>query len=202
MNMKRLVTVAVIVTIVVGGLLVALNFSGAEPTGTSICPKDQSFPTANGEVRVGEKAPDIVICTKEGKLVRLSEYRGKPVFVNFWASWCPYCRVEMPSMETVYQQYRGRMYMLAIDVQDNEADARAFFIEEYNFSYTLLFDTYNNANDTYRVRSLPQSLLISSDGTIQAIIIGAREWTTEGCTALIDKFVSGKEIERKMIRGC
>ena len=202
MNMKRLVIVAVVVTIVVGGLGAVLNFSGGEPSGSSICPKDQVFPSENSSIRIGESAPEFIVCTADGKLIKLSDYRGKPAFVNFWASWCPACRVEMPSMEKIHQTYRGRMYMLAVNVQDNEASARAFFSEEHNFSYTLLIDAYNNANDTYRVRGIPQTFLVSSDGIIQGIIIGARDWMSSGCVSLMDVFASGKEVTRAMIRGC
>ena len=202
MNMKRLIIVAVVVTIVVGGLAIVLNFSGDDPSGTSICPKDQVFPPGNSSIRIGELAPEFIVCTADGNLIKLSDYRGKPAFVNFWASWCPACRVEMPSMEETYLAYRGRMYMLAVDVQDNEVDARAFFIDEYKFSYTLLLDTYKNANDIYRIRSIPQTFLIGADGTIQGIIIGARDWMSLGCVSLMDVFASGKEVTRAMIRGC
>jgi len=72
MNMKRLVIVAVVVTIVVGGLVTVLNFSGGEPSGTSICPKDQVFPSENSSIRIGESAPEFIVCTADGKLIKLS----------------------------------------------------------------------------------------------------------------------------------
>ncbi len=199
--MKRF-AIVVAIAVIVGGFLVTLNFSGSEPSGTTLCAEDGVYPPENVSIRMGGKAPEFSVCTAAGKLVQLSDYRGRPTFVNFWASWCPACRVEMPSMEELYQTYRGSIYMLAVSVQDNEADARAFFLEEHVFSYTLLLDAYGNANETYRIRSIPQTFLVGADGTIQGIIVGARDWMSAGCVSLVDAFASGKEITRALIRGC
>ena len=105
-------------------------------------------------------------------------------------------------MEEIYQKDRGRISMLAVAVLDSEQNSRNFFEVEYAFSYSYFFDKYEDAVNVYGIASVPQSFLIAPDGTISAIMLGSRLWTTPGCVNLLEAFVSGQEITRMLVRGC
>lgn len=207
--MKRLFVAAIVIAIVGASFVWNLyNNNNSEPTSSTPCPVNRPDielrgDTASGSaVKIGAVAPDILICNKEGNVMRLSDFRGRYVFLNLWASWCPPCREEMPSMEKISQKYRDSISMLAVAVLDNEQDSRNFFEVEYAFSYSYFFDKYEDAVNVYGIASVPQTFLIASDGTISAIILGARLWTTPGCVDLLDAFASGQEVTRMLIRGC
>ena len=122
----------------------------------------------------GFLAPDFSLKTINGEEVTLSDFHGQPILVNFWASWCPPCRAEMPSMENVYQEYQDQGFVvLAINVthQDVLNDA-VYFVEEQGFTYPILLDERGIASQEYQLRSLPTSFFIDREGIIQQIVLG------------------------------
>ncbi len=108
--------------------------------------------------------------------LRLSEFRGTVRLVNFWATWCPPCKEEMPSMERLYRRYRDKGFMiLAISIDTNTA-AVAPFVRRFKLTFPIGLDpTLVVAND-YTVRALPSSFLIDRTGTIVAVALGPRHW--------------------------
>ena len=125
--------------------------------------------------QTGFMAPDFTLETMSGTQMSLSDFRGQPVLVNFWASWCPPCRSEMPGMEKVYQELQDQGFVvLAINVahQDTPSDA-AYFVETQGFSFPILLDKEGFASQQYQLRSLPTSFIIDKDGIIQHINLGA-----------------------------
>lgn len=194
------VIAGIVAVFLVGGLFLSNKSVEASP-----CPATRPDVVLNqGEahVWVGSQAPDFFSCNQQGGLVKLSDYAGQHVFLNFWASWCEPCRYEMPSMQKVHEQYGGRLTMLALDVLDDEASARHFFEKEYAFTYTFLFDKYNDGARTYYIISVPQTFLISPDGKIAAIILGARNWESAGCMKLLDAFINDQKLARSLVNGC
>lgn len=124
--------------------------------------------------QVGFLAPDVSVATDSGDEVTLSSFRGHPILLNVWASWCPPCRAEMPAMEKVYQEYKDQGFLvLAVNstIQDSPEDAKAFYTE-LGLSFDLLYDYHGYATQAYQVRSLPTSYFISPDGIIREIVIG------------------------------
>ncbi len=124
--------------------------------------------------QVGFLAPDVSVTTDSGDEVTLISFRGHPILLNVWASWCPPCRAEMPAMEKVYQEYKDQGFLvLAVNstIQDSPEDAKSFYTE-LGLSFDLLYDYYGNATQAYQVRSLPTSFFISPDGIIREIVIG------------------------------
>lgn len=122
----------------------------------------------------GFLAPNFTLETLEGETVSLSDFEGQAVMINFWASWCPPCRAEMPSMENVYQKYQNQGFViLAINAthQDTVSGA-ANFVAEEGFSYPILMDTKDSVSQLYQLRSLPTSLFVGKDGLIQEIVYG------------------------------
>ncbi len=124
--------------------------------------------------RRGFLAPDLALEDSNGQLVRLSDLRGRPVLVNFWASWCPPCQAEMPALQRVYDDYGEQGYViLAVNTtfQDSEAEALAF-IEERGLTFPVLWDWDGDAARRYEVRSMPTSFFIDADGIIRDVVIG------------------------------
>lgn len=115
---------------------------------------------------VAEPAPAIRGRTLDGETVSLSDYRGKIVVVNLWASWCGPCRREQPELERVWRDFKGKaVQFLGIDVRDEAAGARAFR-DEFGVTYPSLFDPSSEIAAKFKIQVLPSTLLIDSNGKI------------------------------------
>ncbi len=142
-------------------------------------PLDQSSrarqPTPTAETAFQE-APDFSLPTLDGDTITLSELRGYPVVLNFWASWCPPCRLEMPALVEAYETYReDRLMILGMNMtyQDTVDDAREF-VETYDVTYpTLLDNTGDVSRDRYRIMGVPTSIFINREGYIVRTHLGA-----------------------------
>jgi len=123
-----------------------------------------------GGLKIGVKAPDFELKSLEGESVKLSDYEGKKVILNFWATWCPPCREEMPDMEKFSQGMGDDVVILAVNI-DPENDVQAF-ANEYGISFTILLDSQsskNPVNDLYQVLSIPTTYFIDSKGVIRDV---------------------------------
>ena len=106
----------------------------------------------------------------------LSDYKGKVVFLNFWATWCPPCREEMPAMEKLYQRFKNEgLVFLAVDIQEGRKEVEAF-IKERGFSFPVALDEKGEAAGLYGIRSIPTTFIVDKDGNIIAAAIGGRQW--------------------------
>lgn len=122
----------------------------------------------------GFQAPDFVLSTLDGDVITLSELRGKTVLVNFWATWCPPCRSEMPAMEQVYSDYgRDGFVILAVNntQQDRKDDVETFVFQQ-RLTFPVLLDSTGEVSAQYQVNSMPTSFFIDREGIIQEIVIG------------------------------
>ena len=124
--------------------------------------------------QVGSIAPDFELRDiNTGQMVKLTELRGRPVWINFWASWCPPCAEEMPEMQKLYDQYRhSDLALLGVDVQESETAVRSFTTSR-NFDWTFLLDADGSVVDRYMVGGLPTHFFIDKTGTVRAIYTGA-----------------------------
>jgi peroxiredoxin len=130
-------------------------------------------------VLVGDTAPNFTFPGLDGKKVSLTDYRGKVVFLNIWATWCPPCRKEMPSMEKLYQQLKGEDFeILAVSVDTAGATVVGPFMNELHLSFPALLDTRGTAQNLYGTTGLPESFIIGRKGIIEKIIIGPTDWST------------------------
>jgi peroxiredoxin len=121
---------------------------------------------------VGAQAPDFTLANIAGEQVSLSDARGGPVLINFWATWCGPCRVEMPLIEARYQAHKAAgLRVYAVDF-DEPQDIVADFARAFNLSFDVLLDPGGTVNDLYRVQAYPTSYFVGSDGRIQVVHIG------------------------------
>lgn len=114
-------------------------------------------------------APNFTIYDSNGNKVRLSDYAGKPIILNFWASWCVPCKKEMPDFNKKYLQYGDQIQFLMIDFakDDKIEDAKAY-VSEMGFAFPIYFDTYGDASYTYGVDAFPTTVFIDADGYVVA----------------------------------
>ncbi len=167
-------------------LLLALPVSGASAAGG----RPGSEPASG--VRVGSQAPDLTLRTLDGQTVKLSDYRGKVVMLNFWATWCPPCRAEMPSMERLYKLMAGEDFvMLALNVEENGGQTVKAFLKSSPHTFPVLLDEDAKAQNTYRVFRFPETFIISREGVIMNHILGAREWDEESTVQYLKFLVKG-----------
>lgn len=126
---------------------------------------------------VGHPAPDFTLQTAVGQTIALSEIvdeagaLGQPVVLNFWASWCAPCRVEMPSLQQASIKYNGRVAFIGINQGEDFATITDFG-NEYNVTYPLLMDPDNRVNRLYEVSSLPTTFFVDQNGIVREVIIG------------------------------
>ncbi|SHF54051.1 redoxin domain-containing protein [Ornithinibacillus halophilus] len=120
-------------------------------------------------IKVGETAPDFELTTLEGENVKLSDFHGKKVFLNFWATWCPPCKKEMPEMQEFHEEYSDEVVIIALNATDSEKNEGvvADFIEEYDYTFPVLLDPEMKVVDEYMAISLPTTYFIGTDGVIQ-----------------------------------
>ncbi len=143
--------------------------SGQEDSGTIGLKGSELAPAPE----IGRLAPDFTLIDLKGNEVTLSDFRGKTVFINFWATWCPACRAEMPEIEAVYQEYKDNgVVVIGVDILEPEDVVRQF-VEQGGYSWTFVLDATGAVSDDYRIVAIPTSFFIDREGIIQAVNIGA-----------------------------
>lgn len=121
------------------------------------------------------KAIDFEVLNREGKVVKLSDFYGKPIVVNFWATWCGPCKVELPDFEEAYRTYGDEVEFLMVNLTDGYSDTVSSvekFVKDNDYDFPVYFDTQYSASDAYGVYSIPQTVFIDKDANIVASYIG------------------------------
>lgn len=128
---------------------------------------------------VGKVAPDFELPGLDEKPVRLSDYRGKVVFLNFWATWCKPCREEMPSMEVLYKNFeKDGLVILAVSI-DRVTTKKDIppFVKGMNLTFPVLVDSWGQTDKRYKLMGVPETYIIDQDGVLREKVIGPRDWT-------------------------
>ena len=124
-----------------------------------------------------------------GNTVRLSDYRGKVVFLNFWATWCPTCVVEMPAMEKLHRRLKEKAFvMVAVNLQESPARVKSFF-EKLGLSFISLLDSSGAVGSGFAVRGLPTTFVLDKEGRIIGKALGPREWDSRASIALFEYLI-------------
>lgn len=177
MQKKKLLIgcIVLVLVLVVAGVLYR-NLSGSIDSDNlgSQTPENENQ-QQNGE-NAPSLAPDFTMLDANGKEVKLSDFRGKPVVVNFWATWCGYCVKEMPAFEEVYQQMGSDIHFLMINVTDGvqeTVDKASAFIADSGYTFPVYYDTQYSATLTYGAYSLPMTFFFDAEGYAIAQATGA-----------------------------
>jgi peroxiredoxin len=132
-------------------------------------------------------APGFSVPGLDGAAVSLRDHRGKVVFLNFWATWCPPCKEEMPSMERLYRRFRARGFtILAISIDTGDPAKVAAFVKALGLTFPVGLDPTLKVADRYTVRGLPASFLIDRTGQVVAIALGPRDWDTRAAHSVFE----------------
>lgn len=132
-------------------------------------------------IRKGQRAPDFTLADLQGNPVKLSDYKGKRVMLNFWATWCPPCQVEMPHMQKFYEDYRHQdIVVLGVNmtaIENHQEDVQKF-VNKGQFTFPILFDTKGDVMQAYQVTAYPTTYLLDSSGVIKDKFVGAMSYET------------------------
>lgn len=145
-----------------------------------------------GSPEKGMAAVDITVHDLEGKTISLSQLKGKVVVLNFWATWCPPCREEMPSMEALYQKYKENkeFVMLLVSIDENIDTVREF-MKKNNYSMPVYHDPDKDAGSAYGITGVPETFLIDKNGIVSEKIIGPLDWTKPDVIQFIEDLLKG-----------
>ena len=175
------IVISVVAAVVVIGLMAAIMLtprSPATPAAAGAAGASSTInvgtPAGGGKEspRVGYLAPDFTLTGLDGGTVQLSSYRGvKPVWVNFWATWCPPCRAEMPEMEKLYPAYQAKgIEILGVDVQESQAQVKQF-VQQGGYSWKFALDLDGKASRAYYVTGIPTHIFVGRDGVIRDLVV-------------------------------
>ncbi len=137
-------------------------------------------------------APDFTLKDLSGETVRLRDLRGKVVFLNFWATWCPPCQLEMPMMEKLHKEFGNQgLVILAINNLEGSKEIKAF-IKQHNLTFTTLLDEKGKVFELYRTWSLPTTYLIGKNGEVVGKVIGYRDWHSDLARSLLRQLLEDR----------
>ena len=135
--------------------------------------------SATAQVKEGENAPNFTLKNLDGKEINLNQFRGKHVLINFWATWCGPCKIEMPSLEALYERFKDRNFvLLAISNDMFGANIVKPFVKAHNINFPVLLDQRLKVSNTFGVVSLPTTFMIDPQGKIIGALFGAEDWAT------------------------
>jgi peroxiredoxin len=135
------------------------------------------------------EAQNFILDDLNGHKVSLADQRGKIVFLNFWATWCPPCRYEMPSMEKLYNKFKNDDFViLAVNLGENVSQVKAFK-ESYKLNFPILLDADSSVGMIYGAMAIPTTYLIDRDGYIVGAALGPRDWASEEAFELINSLL-------------
>jgi cytochrome c biogenesis protein CcmG, thiol:disulfide interchange protein DsbE len=133
-----------------------------------------------------KRAEDFTVALLSGEPLKLSEQRGKPVMINFWATWCAPCREEMPAMERLYRRHREHGFVLLAVSVDTDAALVRPFLERHKLTFPVTLDSKMSLANAYSVRALPSSFLVDRDGNLAALALGPRAWDNRVAHSLVE----------------
>ena len=142
-----------------------------KPVGTSTQASSQSERT-----KETFPAPNCTVFDAQGNEVKFSDFAGKPVVLNFWASWCPPCKSEMPHFNKIYAEVKDDVVFMMVDLVDGQRETQASgqaYIDEMGYEFPIYFDNEQDAGNAYGITSIPTTLFIDASGNIQAGYQGA-----------------------------
>jgi thiol-disulfide isomerase/thioredoxin len=135
--------------------------------------------------RIGETAPDFTVADG-GRNVTLSQFRGKPVVLNFWASWCPPCVAEMPALVQMQKQLGDKALVLAVSV-DSDENAYKQFVRDHNIDLLTVRDAKQVSNGLYGTFKFPETYIIDKNGRIVRKFVGEQDWTSPEIVDYVSK---------------
>jgi len=142
------------------------------------------------QMKVKKMAPNFSLEDLNGQKVELKNFKGKVIFLNFWATWCGPCKGEMPSIDSLWQQFRGKDFvLLSISVDYEGVKPVREYIEKQRYTFRVLIDSRCQTLDLYEVKAIPTTLIIDKKGQIVAMATGPKNWRSPEAVSLVDLLI-------------
>ncbi len=139
----------------------------------------------------GETSPDFTLKDLQGREVSLKRFRGKIVLLNFWATWCPSCRKEIPSMIKLYERYKDKgLEIIGVNLDRMDKSGIEKFSSEHNITFPTLLDPAGKTAVLYGITALPATFILDRNGKIQERIAGGKDWSSEENLKKFETFLS------------
>ena len=180
-NKKTLFILALVFVLLIGGASILYRQLGQSLTPKQFTAQESSQTQEQGTDDSKTQAPDFTVYDAEGNEVRLSDFFGKPIVLNFWASWCGPCQMEMPEFHEKYLELGDSMHFLMVNTTDGlreTVDTASAFIAENAYTFPVLYDTKSDAASAYSAYSLPTTFFIDAEGYAIAQAVGAIDMAT------------------------
>jgi thiol-disulfide isomerase/thioredoxin len=185
-------------------LIIALTFSGSAALfffNAELLAKNDSRAVDRlfskmGVIKVSPAADPVEINLNDmnGKNISLSDFRDKIVFLNFWTTWCPTCRIEMPSMEKLHQKLGNKDFaVVTVNLQESASEVKAFF-KIFNLTFTALLDSTGEVGASFGIRAIPTTYILDKTGRIIGQVSGPREWDTKAAIALFENLIDNDTV--------
>ena len=169
--MKKVIGIVFMIFILIGGAIY-FNLSRNEMDNRG----KQATHTINREElpKINFQAPSFSLSALDGKNYSLEDTKGKPVMINFWASWCGPCKLEAPELSSLYKQYEGKFTLYAINLTNTESSLNDVkgFAENFGYSFPILLDEKGEIAEKYLIKPIPTTYFVNSDGIIVDQILG------------------------------
>ena len=163
------ILIAVLSVAVIGALLWRFTPAPAENAD----PAETNSATAPSGESSSNAAPDFTVYDIDGNAVKLSDFRGKPVILNFWASWCGPCKAEMPDFESAWQTYGGEIHFVTVNLTDGYSEtveSASAYIAQQGYTFPVYYDTEMSAAYVYGVNSIPRTYFIDAEGNLLSAV--------------------------------
>ena len=180
-----------IILVAAAGIALHLFYNGYVATAGSQHPELDRLFRNIGILKIPHVTRPVEIQLKDvfGNTVSISDFRGKVVFLNFWATWCPTCVIEMPSMEKLHRKLKDKDFvMVAINLRESAAQVKSVF-EKLELSFTVLLDSSGEVGTGFAVNALPTTFVLDKEGRIIGKALGPREWDSRASTALFEYLI-------------
>lgn len=138
---------------------------------------------------IGKPAPDFNLKDTQGRFWTLSELRGKVVFINFWATWCPPCREEMPSMENLNRQLSGKAFQMLTVLNNDDPELADKFVSKVGGTFPVLVDADGRLAAAYGLTGVPETFIVDVDGVLREKFLGPRPWDSQGALDMLGKYL-------------
>jgi thiol-disulfide isomerase/thioredoxin len=182
-NNIKWIIIAIALVVLIGGATVLYNNLSKDFGGDSLLQNTteaQNTEENNSDESEKIKAPDFTVLDYEGNEVKLSDYKGKPVVLNFWATWCFYCKEEMPDFNKAYEKYPDVEFLMinATDGYQETIETAKKYYEDEGYDFNIYFDTNIEAVNNYGLTGFPATFFIDDEGYLQASIGGMLDFET------------------------
>lgn len=182
---KKLILILVISPILLVLIVFALAFIQRDKSSKTL---QKSEP-----LKIGSLAPDFTFPDLNDSERKLSDYRGKVVFINIWATWCPPCIYEMPSMQRLYDQLKGEDFeILAISIDALGKQVVEPFIQKYHLTFPILLDPTGKIKKLYATTGVPESFIVDKNGILVLKVIGPQKWDSEDVLKFFRRLIQGE----------